>query len=52
LLKGRNQYLLIHNFDDLVGIGADSIRLFVLPESQGESEDGIGREASPNRQPM
>jgi hypothetical protein len=40
LLKGRNQYLSIHNFDDVVGIGADSIRLFILPEGQIESEDG------------
>ena len=39
LLKGRNQYLSIHNFDDLVGIGADSIRLLILPEGQIESED-------------
>ncbi|BBU62911.1 hypothetical protein MSC49_28460 [Methylosinus sp. C49] len=41
LLKGRNQYLSIHNFDDLVGIGADSIRLFILPESQIEAEGGM-----------
>jgi len=40
LLKGRNQYLCIHNLDDLVGIGADSVRLFILPEGQVESEDG------------
>jgi hypothetical protein len=39
-LEGRNQYLSMHNFDDVVGIGADSIRLFILPEGQIESEDG------------
>jgi hypothetical protein len=41
LLKGRNQYLSIDSFDDLVGIGADSIRLFILPEGQIEAEDGV-----------
>jgi hypothetical protein len=40
LLKARNQYLSIHSFDDVVGIGADSIRLFILPEGQIEAEDG------------
>jgi hypothetical protein len=44
LLKGRNQYLSIHNFNDVVGIGADSIRLFILSEGQIESEDGISGE--------
>jgi hypothetical protein len=44
LLKGRNQYLSIHSFDDLVGIGADSIRLFILPEGQIEAEDGVSGE--------
>ena len=44
LLKGRNQYLSIHNFDDVVGIGADSVRLFILPEGQVESEDGASGE--------
>ena len=44
LLKGRNQYLSIHNFDDLVGIGADSIRLFILPEGQIEPEDSVSGE--------
>jgi hypothetical protein len=46
LLKERNQYLSVHNFDDMVGIGADSIRLFILPEGQIESEDGISGENS------
>jgi len=40
LLKGRNQYLSLHSLDDMAGIGADSIRLFILPEGQVESEDG------------
>ncbi|SDR01275.1 hypothetical protein SAMN05519103_00405 [Rhizobiales bacterium GAS113] len=44
LLKARNQYLSVHNFDDLVGIGADSVRLFILPEGQIESEDGVSGE--------
>ncbi len=44
LLKGRNQYLSIHNFDDVVGIGADSVRLFILPDGQIESEDGASGE--------
>ncbi|SDI98436.1 MULTISPECIES: hypothetical protein [Bradyrhizobium] len=44
LLKGRNQYLSIHNFDDVVGIGAESVRFFILPEGQIESEDGISGE--------
>jgi hypothetical protein len=44
LLKGRNQYLSIHNFDDVVGIGADSIRLFIVSEGQIESEDGVSGE--------
>ena len=44
LLKGRNQYLSIHSFDDLVGIGADSIRLFILPEGQIEAEDSVSGE--------
>ena len=44
LLKGRNQYLSIHNFDDVVGIGADSIRLFILPEGGIEPEDGESEE--------
>jgi len=44
LLKGRNQYLSIHNFDDLVGIGADSIRLSILPEDQLEAEDSVSGE--------
>jgi hypothetical protein len=44
LLKGRNQYLSIHSFDDIVGIGADSIRLFILPEGQIEAEDGLSGE--------
>ena len=50
LLKGRNQYLSIHNFDDVVGIGADSIRLFILPEGQIEigGRRNSGREASSN----
>ena len=43
-LKGRNQYLSIHSFDDLVGIGADSIRLFILPEGQIEAEDSMSGE--------
>ena len=41
LLKGRNQYLSIHNFDDVVGIGADTIHPFILPEGQIEAEDGV-----------
>jgi ribosomal protein S19E (S16A) len=45
LLKGRNQYLSIHNFDDLVGIGADSVRLFILPEGQIQAEDSVSGEA-------
>lgn len=44
LLKSRNQYLSIHSFDDVVGIGAESIRLFILPEGQIESEDGVSGE--------
>jgi hypothetical protein len=44
LLKGRNQYLSIHSFDDLVGIGADSVRLFILPEGQIQAEDGVSGE--------
>ncbi len=44
LLKGRNQYLSIHSLDDLVGIGADSIRLFILPEGQIEPEDSVSGE--------
>jgi aryl carrier-like protein len=44
LLKERNQYLSIHNFDDLVGIGADSIRLSILPEDQLEAEDSVSGE--------
>jgi hypothetical protein len=44
LLKGRNQYLSIHNFDDVVSIGVDSVRLFILPEGQVESEDGASGE--------
>jgi len=44
LLKGRNQYLSVHNFDDVVGIGADSIRLFILPEGQIEPEGGVSGE--------
>jgi hypothetical protein len=43
-LKGRNQYLSIHSFDDLVGIGADSIRLFIVPEGQIQSEDSVSGE--------
>jgi hypothetical protein len=44
LLKGRNQYLSIHSFDDLVGIGADSIRLFIVPESRVQAEDSVSGE--------
>jgi predicted nucleotidyltransferase len=44
LFKGRNQYLSVHSFDDLVGIGADSVRLFILPEGQIEAEDGVSGE--------
>ncbi|KJC60310.1 hypothetical protein UP10_13220 [Bradyrhizobium sp. LTSPM299] len=44
LLKGRNQYLSIHNFNDLVGIGADNIRLFILPEGQIQAEDSVSGE--------
>jgi len=44
LLKGRNRYLSIHSFDDLVGIGADSVRLFILPEGKIEAEDGVSGE--------
>jgi hypothetical protein len=40
LLKGRNQYLSIHSLDDLLGIGADSVRLFIVTENQIQSEDG------------
>lgn len=44
LLKGRNQYLSIHSFDDVVGIGVDSIRLFILSDRQIEAEDGVSGE--------
>jgi predicted nucleotidyltransferase len=44
LLKARNQYLSIHNFDDMVGIGAESTRLYIMREDQIELEDGISGE--------
>lgn len=47
LLKGRDRYLSVHNFDDMIGIGADSIRLFVLSEGQIESEDNETGEKLP-----
>jgi hypothetical protein len=44
LLKGRDLYLSIHSLDDLVDVGADSSRLFILPEGQVEAEDSVSGE--------
>jgi len=40
LQEGGNRHRSIPTFDDVVGIGAKSIRLFIRPEGQIESEDG------------
>jgi len=39
-LKNRNPYISLHSLDDVVGIGADSIRLYVAPEGAIEADDG------------
>jgi hypothetical protein len=40
ILKNRSPYISLHGPDDLVGIGADSIRLFIAPEGAIETNDG------------
>jgi hypothetical protein len=39
-LKNRSPYLSLHDLDDIVSIGADSIRLYVAPEGAIEADDG------------
>lgn len=40
MLKNRSSYLSLHDLDDVVSIGADSIRLYVTPEGAIEADDG------------
>lgn len=39
-LKHGNPYLSLHDLDDMVGIGADSIRLYIAPEGAIKVEGG------------
>jgi predicted nucleotidyltransferase len=41
LIKHRNQYLSLHSIDDVVGIGAESTRLFIVSEGEVDSDDGL-----------
>jgi DNA-binding MarR family transcriptional regulator len=46
MLKNGSPYLSLHDLDDVVGIGADSIRLYIAPEGAIEVEgDGTSGEA-------
>jgi hypothetical protein len=40
ILKNGSPYLSLHDLDDVVGIGADSTRLYIAPEGAIEAEDG------------
>jgi hypothetical protein len=40
MLKNGSPYISLHNLDDVIGIKADSIRLFIAPEGAIEAEDG------------
>ena len=40
ILKNGSPYLSLHDLDDVVGIGADSIRLYIAPESAIEVDGG------------
>jgi len=40
MLKKGNPYISLHNLDDVVGIEADSIRLFIAPEGAINVESG------------
>ncbi|WKW51402.1 hypothetical protein [Rhodomicrobium lacus] len=40
ILKDRSPYISLHDLNDVVGIGANSIRLFIAPEGAIETEDG------------
>jgi hypothetical protein len=41
MLKNGSPYISLHTLDDVVGIGADSIRLYIAPEGTIETE-GFG----------
>jgi hypothetical protein len=40
MLKNGSPYLSLHDLDDVVGIGADSLRLYIAPEGAIEAEGG------------
>jgi hypothetical protein len=40
MLKNGSPYISLHDLDDVIGINADSIRLFVAPEGAIEAEGG------------
>jgi len=40
ILKHGSPYISLHDLDDVIGIGADSIRLFIAPEGGIEAEGG------------
>lgn len=39
-LRNRSPYISLHPIDDVIGIGADSIRLFIAPEGEIASDGG------------
>lgn len=39
-LKSRSPYISLHSLDDVVGIGAQSVRLYLAPEGAIEADDG------------
>lgn len=46
ILKHGSPYVSLHNLDDVIGIGADSVRLFIAPEGAIDVEgDGTSGEA-------
>jgi hypothetical protein len=46
MLKHGSPYISLHDLDDVIGIGADSIRLFIAPEGAIKAEDdGLSGEA-------
>jgi hypothetical protein len=40
MLKNRSPYISVHDINDVVGIGAESVRLFIAPEGAIEAQGG------------